>query len=137
MLLELYHGRTSTCAQKARLVLAEKGLDWKSHLLTLRGDQFDPEYLKLNPNGVVPTLVHDGHVVIESAVIMHYLDETFPEPPLMPQAPPARAKLRMFIKLVDEYVQNAAFLISFATSNRSWTKPLTPDERAEAIAKSY
>jgi len=89
-LLELYHGRTSTCAQKARLVLAEKGLDWKGHLMTLRGDQLDPAYLKLTPNGVVPTLIHDGNVVIESAVIMHYLDEVFPQPALMPEAPLAR-----------------------------------------------
>jgi glutathione S-transferase len=135
-LLELYHGRTSTCAQKARLVLAEKGLEWKGHLMTLRGDQLDPAYLKLNPNGVVPTLIHDGNVVIESAVIMHYLDEVFPKPALMPEAPLARAKARMFIKLVDEYVQNAAFIISFATSNRLWAAALSPAAREEAIAQS-
>jgi len=135
-LLELYHGRTSTCAQKARLVLAEKGLDWKGHLMTLRGDQFDPAYLKLNPNGVVPTLIHDGNVVIESAVIMHYLDDVFPQPALMPSAPLARAKVRMFIKLVDEYVQPAAFIVSFATANRAWTTVQDPAARAAAIARS-
>ncbi len=59
-MLELYHGYTSVCAQKVRLTLAEKGLEWKSHVLNLNGDQLDPAYLKLNPNGVVPTLVHNS-----------------------------------------------------------------------------
>jgi glutathione S-transferase len=53
--LEHYHNVNSVCAQKVRIALKEKGLDVEEHLLTLRGDQFDPAYLKLNPNGVVPT----------------------------------------------------------------------------------
>jgi glutathione S-transferase len=52
MSLELYHSVNSVCAQKVRVALAEKGLEYKSHLMTLRGDQFDPAYMKLNPNGV-------------------------------------------------------------------------------------
>src|SRR5712692_3338360 len=68
-MLTLYHGKTSVCSVKARLALAEKGVAWDSRLLTLRGDQFEPDYMKLNPNAVVPTLVHDGKVVIESTVI--------------------------------------------------------------------
>jgi len=60
--------------------------------------------MKLNPNAVVPTLIHDGQVVIESSVILYYLDEAFPENPLMPTAPLARAKVRLFNKLIDEYV---------------------------------
>ena len=63
-MVTLYHGRTSVCSIKARLALAEKGVDWDGKLLTLRGDQFDPAYMKLNPNAVVPTLVHDGKVII-------------------------------------------------------------------------
>lgn len=76
-MLELYHGYTSVCAQKVRLVLAEKGLEWNSHVMLLNGDHLEPDYLKLNPNGVVPTLVHDGNVIVESNVIMHYLDDFF------------------------------------------------------------
>ena len=60
--------------------------------MRLGGDQFDPAYMKLNPNAVVPTLIHDGQVVIESSVILYYLDEAFPEKPLMPAAPRARAR---------------------------------------------
>src|SRR5579875_2563430 len=79
IVLELYHATNSVCAQKVRLALAEKRLSAKEHLLTLNGDQYDPAYLKLNPNGVVPTLVHDGHVVTESTIILYYLDDAFPE----------------------------------------------------------
>jgi hypothetical protein len=58
--LELYHSINSVCAQKARIALEEKGQKAIDHIMTLRGDQYEPAYLKLNPNGVVPTLVHDG-----------------------------------------------------------------------------
>jgi glutathione S-transferase len=80
-MLTLYHGRTSVCSIKARLALAEKQQAFESRLLTLRGDQFDPAYLRLNPAAVVPTLLHDGHVIVESTVIMHYVDEAFPARP--------------------------------------------------------
>ena len=62
---ELYHNINSVCAQKVRVALKEKGQEAKEHILTLRGDQNEPEYLKLNPNGVVPTLVHDGQPIVE------------------------------------------------------------------------
>jgi len=63
-MLELYNNTNSVCAQKVRLALTEKGLQAKEHMLKLQGDQFDPAYLKLNPNGVVPTLVHDGQPIM-------------------------------------------------------------------------
>ena len=71
-MLELYNNTNSVCAQKVRLALTEKGLQAREHMLKLQGDQFDPAYLKLNPNGVVPTLVHDGQPITESAVILYY-----------------------------------------------------------------
>jgi glutathione S-transferase len=116
--LELYHTANSVCAQKVRIQLEEKGLPWTSRLMTLRGDQFDPAYLKLNPNAVVPTLVHDGFPVIESSVILYYLEECFPEPSLMPAAPKARMTVRLFNKLIDESVHNACTILTFATALR-------------------
>ena len=50
-MLELYHNINSVCAQKVRIALAEKGQKFEDHILTLRGDQNEPAYLKLNPNG--------------------------------------------------------------------------------------
>jgi glutathione S-transferase len=116
--LELYHSINSVCAQKVRIALAEKRLSYQEHLMTLGGDQFDPSYMKLNPNAVVPTLIHDGQPIIESSVILYYLDEAFPEKPLMPEAPLARAKVRLFNKLIDEYVHNSCMILTFATAFR-------------------
>ena len=86
-MLELYHNINSVCAQKVRIALKEKRLEPKDHILTLRGDQYEPAYLRLNPNGVVPTLIHDGEPITESSLILYYIDDAFPEPPLMPKPP--------------------------------------------------
>jgi len=116
--LEHYHSINSVCAQKVRIALNEKGLEAKEHLLTLRGDQFDPAYLKLNPNGVVPTLVHDGNTIIESSLILYYLDEAFPDRPLMPKEPKLRHRVRLYNKLIDEYLHNSCMILTFATAFR-------------------
>ena len=115
-MLELYHSVNSVCAQKVRIALAEKGLEYREHLMTLRGDQFDAAYMKLNPNAVVPTLIHDGRPVIESSVILYYLDEAFPKPSLMPADPHQRAAVRLYNKLIDEYVHNSCTILTFATA---------------------
>ena len=135
-MLELYHSVNSVCAQKVRVVLAEKGLEYREHLMTLRGDQFDPQYMKLNPNAVVPTLVHDGRTVIESSVILYYLDEAFPAPPLMPRDPHERASVRLFNKLVDEYVHNSCTILTFATAFRPWFAGLSGEQIEARLAKA-
>jgi glutathione S-transferase len=135
-MLELYHNINSVCAQKIRLALAEKGLQAKEHLLTLRGDQFDPSYMELNPNAVVPTLVHDGHVIVESSIILYYLEDAFPEKPLMPKAPLDRVKVRMFNKLVDEYLHNACLILTFATAFRPAFLRMSAQEREAQFARS-
>jgi len=136
-MLELYHSVNSVCAQKVRVALAEKGLEYREHLMTLRGDQFDDKYMKLNPNAVVPTLVHDGRPVIESSVILYYIDEAFPNPPsLMPGDPHQRARVRQFNKLIDEYVHNSCTILTFATAFRPWLAGLTSEQIEQRLAKS-
>lgn len=136
MNLELYHNVNSVCAQKVRVALAEKGLEYRSHLMTLRGDQFDPQYMKLNPNAVVPTLIHDGQPVIESSVILYYLDEAFAEPPLMPRDVHQRARVRIVNKLIDEYVHNSCTILTFATAFRPWFAGLSGAQIEARLAKS-
>lgn len=94
----------SSCAQKVRIVLAEKDLDWQSIHLSLRaGDSRTEDCKRLNPNGVVPTLItEDGKVLIESTVIMEYLDDAYPVKPLKPVDPTARARMRLWTKQLDE-----------------------------------
>jgi len=117
-MLELYHNINSVCAQKVRIALNEKGAEAQEHLLTLRGDQNEPAYLKLNPNGVVPTLIHDGQPIIESSLILFYIDDVFPNPPLMPKEPQQCHRARMYNKLIDEYVHNSCTILTFATAFR-------------------
>jgi glutathione S-transferase len=102
-MLELYHNDMSTCAQKVRFALAEKGVSWQSQHLDLRArDHQTPEYLRLNPNAVVPTIVHDGTVIIESTVINEYIDDAFPGPALRPPEAVRRARMRLWTKQLDE-----------------------------------
>jgi glutathione S-transferase len=118
-MLELYHHGTSVCAAKPRIVFAEKGLEWTGHYVDiLKGEQFSPEYLKLNPKHVVPTLVHDGNVIRESAVIGEYLDEVFPAPPLKPASALDRVTMRLWTKRLDEELHPETYAVTFAISHR-------------------
>ena len=93
MTFTLYHHGSSVCAAKVRLAMAEKGLEWEGvYIDILKGEQFDPDYLKLNPKGVVPTLVHDDLVIPDSTVIIEYLDQIAPETSVHPKDPWSRAQ---------------------------------------------
>jgi glutathione S-transferase len=132
-MLELHHYPFSTCSQKVRLVLAEKGLDFVSHEVDLlAGAQHAPEYVKLNPSHVVPTLVHDGVALVESTLINEYLDEAFPEPPLLPDDPRGRHHARLWTKRLDDKVHPATAVITFAVGPRNLLLQ-QPAELREAV----
>ncbi len=129
-MLKLFDFRNSVCCQKARIALSAKGLEWEEIEVDLfKSEQYDPEYLKLNPRGVVPTLVHDGRAVPESTLICEYLDETFPDPPLAPADPWARTRMRYWSKLVDEGLHEGVTEISFSAMFRERMKGMTEDQR--------
>lgn len=119
-MLELYHNDMSVCAQKVRIVLAEKRLKWKdNHLNLFEGEARTEEYKKLNPNGVVPTLVtENGNIIIESTVITEYLDEEFSSPPLKPTSPYSRAVMRLWTKQLDESIHASTASVSNAIAFR-------------------
>lgn len=101
-MITLYTHPMSPCAQKVRIVLAEKGLKWQAVHIDLAAKQnLTPEYLRLNPLGVVPTLTHNDQPVIESSIICEYLDDSFPEVPLKPDDPWQRSRMRFWMKHVD------------------------------------
>jgi len=117
--MDLYHNDMSTCSQKVRLVLAEKDLRPVEHHLNLRaGDQIRPEYLKLNPNGVVPTLVDRGVAIIESTVICEYLDDAYPQVSLRPADPLLRAQMRRWTMQPDSGLHQAVGVSSMAVTFR-------------------
>jgi glutathione S-transferase len=129
-MIELYHFKNSVCSQKARMTLFEKDLEWRSHEVNLfASDQYDPKYLALNPKGYVPTLVHGDTAVWESTLICEYLDESFPEPPLMPATPAGRVDARQWSKAVDEGLFTGVTVFSFAAMFRDRMMNQTPEQR--------
>ncbi len=114
MSIVLYNAPQSTCSQKVRISLWEKGLEFSERKLDLfKGDQLKDEYKKLNPNGVVPTLVHDDEVIVDSSVIIEYLDEAFPEVPLSPATPAGRAHMREWLRFFEEVAAPAVRVPSY------------------------
>ncbi|MCF8478516.1 MAG: glutathione S-transferase family protein [Pseudolabrys sp.] len=129
-MLTLYDFGNSVCCQKVRITMCEKGLDWEARRVDLfTAAQYDPKYLKLNPKGVVPTLVDDGVPVIESTLICEYLDDKFPAPPLKPKDPAARAKMRLWSKYVDEGLFEGCTEFSFSAMFREKMKNMPEETR--------
>ncbi len=117
-MLTLYHNDMSVCSAKVRVALAEKKQEWTGVHLDLRaGDAQKPDYLKLNPNAVVPTLVIDGKPLIESTIICEYVDDAFSDPPLRPADNVARGLMRVWTKQLDDTlhvgIANLSFCIAF------------------------
>jgi glutathione S-transferase len=118
-MLTLYHHGSSACAAKVRLALAEKQLEWEGRYVDiLRGEQFSPEFLALNPKGVVPVLIHDGFVLSESTLICEYVEDAFPGRPLYPATPRDRARVRLWTKAVDEELHPACSALTYLASHR-------------------
>src|SRR5688572_6819299 len=117
--LVLYHHGSSACAAKVRFAMAEKGLQWEGvYVDILAGEQFKPEYLAVNPKGVVPALKHANHVIVESTLICEYLEDCFPAAPLLPASPLERYKARYWTKAVDEELHPACSALTYVVSHR-------------------
>lgn len=100
-MLTLYTYFRSSAAFRVRIALNLKGLQWQPEVVWLpAGEQAGEAYLQANPQGLVPTLVEDGHHIAQSIAIIEYLDETHPEPPLLPGSPRDRARIRSLVGLV-------------------------------------
>jgi glutathione S-transferase len=129
-MLTLYDFGNSVCCQKVRITLRAKGLDWEARRVDLfKSEQYDPQYLKMNPKGVVPTLVHDGNPVIESTLICEYIDEAFPDPPLMPNDAHRRTRMRLWSKFVDEGLHDGVTELSFSAMFRERMRTMSDEMR--------
>ena len=96
--IHLFHFSGSACSQKLRIFFNIKKINWNSHVINLiKQEQFSKWFLGINPRGLVPTLVHDGDVHIESNEIMAYLDDVYKDNKLFP------------IDLIDEINKDLAF----------------------------
>ncbi len=133
-MVTLYHSGLSTCSKQVRMCLMEKGVDYESRYIELWDyENLNPEYLKLNPNGVVPTLVHDGTPIINALAINEYIDEAFPGPALKPADARARARMRLWTWTADD-VHLAVMVATFTAFLSARIQDLTPDEIDTMIA---
>ena len=108
-MITLYHWEPNANSGKPILTLKEKGVEFTSHYLDLLNfDQHNPEYLKINPNGTIPAMVHDNLMLYESTAIMEYVDEAFPGPKLSPDDPEERWRMRWWMKFFDQYYAPSA-----------------------------
>ena len=132
--ITLYHSLPSSCSRKVRLCLAEKGLDYESVEIDLHHYEHHSEaYKAINPNGVVPTLVFNGHVLLESTLINEFLDETYPENSLVPSSPLLKAQMRVWTKLVDEVCLPALLIQNWVRFMRPRAKKWNDDELNERL----
>lgn len=115
----LHQAPMSSCSQKVRFVLEQKGLEYENIDVDLHGgENLTPEFLRLNPKGVVPVLIDDGETILESNNICIYLDEKYPATPLMPATPLGRAKVRALLQPIDEHVHNDAAACTYTIAFR-------------------
>lgn len=126
----LFHFATSSCSQKTRIFLNLKGVDWVSHEISLPKDEnLTPYYLGINPRGLVPTLVLDGAVHIESNDILSVLEQRFPEPRLIPQG--REAELADLLRHEDD------LHLDLRTISFRFTKPGGVEVKSPAALSDY
>lgn len=107
-MIKIYYGPPSLYGRKAIAVLEEKELDYEIIPMDLKAqDHKKPEYLELNPNGEIPTLKDEDFVVYESTAIIEYLNDEYPEPPLLPEDSEGRARVRMIEDYCDLHLYPA------------------------------
>jgi glutathione S-transferase len=111
-MIRLYDYPDCPFCQKVRVVLAEKDLEFERvHVDLRKGEQRAPEFLKLNPYGKVPVLIDEDVVVYDSTIINEYLDEEYPNTPLMPQDSASRARVRQLEDFADNSFAPPAGLV--------------------------
>jgi glutathione S-transferase/GST-like protein len=109
MTVHLYHWEPNANSGKPMLALAEKGVEFESHYIDLlKFDQHQPDYLKINPDGTIPAMVHGDRVLTESTPMMEYVDDAFDGPPLKPTNPKERWRMRWWMRFFDALLRALA-----------------------------
>lgn len=136
-MMSLYQAPMSSCSQKVRFILEQKGLECEQINVDLHGgENLKPEFLKLNPKGVVPVLRDDEDIILESNNICIYLDEKYPQIPLMPGDPKGRSDVRVLLQNIDEQVHSdiAACTYTIAFRERLQSTYNTPEKLADYLS---
>ena len=135
-MLALYHFVQSTCSIKVRLLLAEKNLDWKDNLLvSSEHHHLSDWYLKLNPNGVVPTLLDDQLPIFESTSILEYLEDKYSQTSFRLFDPYMRSQMRAFLVFLDVWATPAVRIPSFQFGGLLRKFSAMSDEKFSGLVK--
>ena len=114
MTLELYHWEPTVNSAELLICLHEKGIPFTSRYVDLLAfEQHAPEFLALNPRGEIPVLVHDGHILTETTLVLEYLDAAFPGIPLVPEGAEERYSVRVWTKCANDYIAPALMLLGW------------------------
>ena len=136
MAIELYHGGAAANSLKALLPLYEKQVQFEGRLMRLVDfEQHEPWFVKINPLGQVPVLVHDGRVLNESTLINEYVDDTFPGLPLKPSDAYGRHQMRLWTKFVDEYFCPALSFLGWHAMIKNAVAHLSKEEFEAKVAR--
>jgi glutathione S-transferase len=136
MTIELFHGGAAANSLKALLPLYEKQVQFESRLMRLVDfEQHEPWFVKINPLGQVPVLVHDGRVLNESTLINEYVDDTFPGLPLKPSDAFGRHQMRLWTKFVDEYFCPALSFLGWHAMIKNAVAHLSREEFEAKVAR--
>jgi glutathione S-transferase len=121
VMITFYHNPNSPLSRRVWITLLEKGLDFESVILDLNGDQFQSEFLSINPLHHIPVLVDSDRRILESLAIMDYLDAQYPEPALMPRDPWAIGKVRMAQMLANNELSSIVIkFCAFGPEDQTW-----------------
>lgn len=135
-MLELYHYEPYANSMKNMVTLYEKGIDFVSRYVDiLKFEQHEDWFVKLNPNGQVPILVHDGKVIVESTVINEYLEDAFPRVPLRPADPYKRHRMRVMSKWNDEILMPSVSMLGWHTRFHPFAKSLSEEEFQRRVVR--
>jgi len=135
-MLQLYHWEPNANSGKPMLTLAEKGVPYESHYLDLlKMDQHKPDYLKVNPDGTIPAMVDGDRVLTESTPMMEYVDEKFDGPPLRPEDPKERWRMRWWMRYFDSYFAPSVSMIGWNMFVGPSARTRDPEEMKAAIEK--
>ncbi len=135
-MLTLFHNAVSTCSQKVRWMLSEKQMEFASREIDLlAGEQHADWYTKIHPDHVVPALLDDETVILESSLIMMYLDQIGGGEPLVPDDPLEAHRMRSWTHLIDHKIHAEAAVITFALGPRHLVNAQPAETREAAISR--